>query len=426
MKSVIRALLTASLLAILCFFSALAIVPVADAAAGTDSDAADTVEIAETTADTIKYTIDELDMTLDIPSDLFVFTRALDSSDPNLAYFGLKKEWVDGLFEEKNIYLNAISEHVLYEIYVSMTTGPEIWDVEDFGACDDAYLQSLIDNSSSLYKDSSKTYSKTEIYKTAQASYIRSYSEFIDKDDDLVYCASCFTITDGMAIDIYLLSYDKPVTPERDAILTGVVDSASLPVTPVSNEPSPEPSAYEPSPAVSPSSNPGEPAEPDQTDAAGQSSDKNQQTVSFLFLIYLGVTLVIVILPVAVYRYIIRKRPVSGKSAVLIALIYGVAVCIAVIIFIYFAKQHYYLIGGVILWNFADYFILSCGRNKPVTPPAPERANKSVRRVKEENAEAPDIIMSKPCKKCLAVNLADSNVCFYCGSKLDDEENQDD
>jgi hypothetical protein len=74
MKSVLRALLTAALLCAITVFSALAVTPVT----GVDTD-------------TVTYTIDELDMTIEFPSDLRVFTRTIDPDDPNLAFFNLKK-----------------------------------------------------------------------------------------------------------------------------------------------------------------------------------------------------------------------------------------------------------------------------------------------------------------------------------------------
>ncbi len=434
MKSVIRALLTAVLLCALTVFSALAVAPVT----GADSAA-------------VKYTIGELDMTLDFPPDLIVFTRTVDPDDPNLAFFNLKKEWIDDLFLENDIYLNAISDKITYEFYVTSTAGPELEAVDDFCRSTDAYLQSFID-SDELWKKSGHTYIQAEIYRTDRTAYIKSYSEYIDGGTR--YCLSYFTVMDGRSIDFSLYSYDKAVTPEREAILTSAVDSASYPGLPVPSAPVTEPSespatsispGLSPSPSISPSASlspspaaspspddapstvvtppsPSASAGPTQTpDTSSGTPDTQNVSLWVLILIYLGVTLAIVTLPVAVYRYIIRREPVSRKSAVLIALIYGAVACIAAAVYIYYTR-HVYLIGGVIFWSFVNFFMLSRGRQRYVPPPieviaapTPPKRNK--------NTATPDMVMSKSCPKCLAVNLAESDVCFYCGAKLEDEDN---
>ena len=140
-------------------------------------------------------------------------------------------------------------------------------------------------------------------------------------------------------------------------------------------------------------------------------------------MIYLAVTLAVVTLPVAIYRYFIRRYPVTKKASVLIALTYGVVCCIAAAVYSHFT-EHYYLMIGVILWSFVNYFILSSGRDYyyPDTTPPPAKHDKPALGKKGDRSEMSDIIMSKQCQKCLAVNLADSEECFYCGAKLDDEE----
>jgi hypothetical protein len=426
MKSVIRALLTAALLCALTVFSAVAVAQVT----GADSRA-------------VKYVIDELDMTIDFPPDLIVFTRTVDPDDPNLEVFNLKKEWIEDLFLKNNIYLNAISARITYEYYVTSSAGPELEAVDDFCRSTDAYLQSFID-SEELWKKSGHTYIQAEIYRNDRTAYIKSYSEYSDGEPR--YCLSYYTVINGRAIDISLYSYDKAVTPEREAILASAVDSASYPglpvpsdhvtdpsespTTPTSPNLSPSPSASL-SPASSPDdapstvvipSNPSASAGPAQTPVTPTGTpDADNISLLGLILVYLGVTLAIVTLPVAVYRYIIRREPVSKKSAVLIALIYGAVACIAAAVYIYFTR-HIYLIGGVILWSFVNFLVLSRGRMRYIPPPI-EATSVTAPHKRDKTTASPDMVISKSCPKCLAVNLAESEVCFYCGAKLEDDEN---
>jgi hypothetical protein len=412
--------MAAALLTLLTFYSALALGPITNIAASSSPIVQDA---SVDGSDTVSYTIDDLESTVRIPADLIEFKRPVEPDDPNLAFFNLQKEWVDDYFEENDIYLNAVAKSTLYEYFISMKTGPAITAIGDFTGSSDAVLQALIDSSGSLYTNSSETYTKSEIYRNDSAAYIKSYSEKTENDQKQ-YSVSYFTVTDGKAITIYLNSYFTAATPAMEEILTNIVDSAQLPV---SLEPSPSPSAS-PSAAVSPSPSnasasptASSSAQPSQEPETTQPSDEPGATGSETvisprqLLIYLAITLAIVTLPVAIYRYIIRRRPVSKKAAVLIALIYALVAGIAAVIYIYF-NGRIYLIGGVILWSIVNYFILSRGRDKPVSPP-PSEQNSRI-----DTPSLSEAIKSKQCPKCLAVNLADSEECFYCGAKLDGEE----
>ncbi len=420
MKIVFRAFITAALLCVLTLSSALAAPPETN-----------------TETDYITYSINELDMTIDFPASLYVFTRTIDPIDPGLALFNLEKEWLETFFQENNVYLNAISDKVTYEYYVEMTADPEIQGILDFSACNDSYLQTFIKNSKPLYQKSGENYLSTEIYRTEQTAYLKSNSEY-NVNGIAVNCISYFTIEDGAAYSIFLLSYDQAPIAEREALLTKAVDSAAIPGLSATEDPDTTPSLVSPSPITSPSPvtspslNPSASAEPTQT--SEPSGPENQNLPFWLLLvIYLGATLMLVTVPIIIYRYIIRRSAVSKKIAVLIALIYGTITCIAIAFYIYFTG-HIYLISGAIIWSLVNYFILSRGKVKAKPLPSPSKPDKpkkqdkpkktDERKLRKKNNETnfSDIIMSKPCKKCLAVNLADSDVCFYCGAKLDDEE----
>ena len=439
MKSVFRAILTAALLAALSFTSALAIAPIIDSTAEPGSNTVTQLASSiNASADTAEYTINELDMTVSVPTELRVFTRHIDPDDPNLLFYELQKEWVDQYFLENDVYLNAISDLVTYEIFISMKTDPAYEKLGNFSTSSDAVLQSFIDDSTDLYQNDSKTYDTVEIYRNEQTAYVKSQSEY-PYDNVIIYSVSYFTIEDGRAIDIHLESYDNKLPAEREAILNDIVDSVSQISASEAVDASTQPSAStdtSPSTAVSPSPGTSSSAESDTTEVtntvqpsdspvsteAAETTDNATDHNNFLklLLIYLGITLVVVTLPVAVYRYIIRRRPVTKKSALLIALIYGafVTVVAAIIVALYYTG-HFYVIGGVIVWSIVNFFILSCGKDKAPPPQPKPKKTKISPEEKNENQSIKDAVMSKQCKKCLAVNLADSEECFYCGAKLD-------
>ena len=187
MKSIIRAILTAVLLAVLTFSSALAITPIIDIAAVTGSDI-DVSSYADAASDTTDYTIDELNLTLSIPSDMIVFKRPIAYDDPNLEYFNLQQEWIDGYFQEHDVYLNAITKFVTYEILVSQKTSSVIEEIQDFSISTDDELQTFIDQAADLYERSDETYISSEIYRNASTAYIKSYSEIRGRGCSYILC----------------------------------------------------------------------------------------------------------------------------------------------------------------------------------------------------------------------------------------------
>ena len=70
------------------------------------------------------YELDELGMSIELPSDHVVFTRDIKANDLNLIAYGLTKDGLSSLMQERSIYLNAWDEDINYEIIVTMLDSP--------------------------------------------------------------------------------------------------------------------------------------------------------------------------------------------------------------------------------------------------------------------------------------------------------------
>lgn len=70
------------------------------------------------------YRLDDLKLSVDIPSDLIVFTRNIKHDDPNLKEFELTKDQMDSMMKDGNIYLNALDPNVAFEVVVTMIESP--------------------------------------------------------------------------------------------------------------------------------------------------------------------------------------------------------------------------------------------------------------------------------------------------------------
>lgn len=82
------------------------------------------------------YQLDDLGMSIDIPSEYVTFTRNISDNDPNLATYGLNKKDLSDLMKSGNIYLNAWDKDVTFEIVVTMIDST----ITDFNLMSDTML----------------------------------------------------------------------------------------------------------------------------------------------------------------------------------------------------------------------------------------------------------------------------------------------
>lgn len=392
------------------------------------------------------YRIDELGMSVNMPSDLYVFTRNIDPDDPRPSYFRLNREAFINYFNDHNIYLNAISEKVLYEINIMMVTNTN-QNVRNFTEYTDAELQAFLKSSASTYEMENVNYVKSDIYTgNPQFRFVRS--SFIKTNGtNLAYGIQYFTVFDGKEINVVLDSYDKAITPDREAIISKVIDNITLTRTSAPNE------------NVGAASDTGNMGLGDNSGIASTMNAANAVynegnagllgtnlsklsgvSLIFLILIDIAATFVLLTLPILIYRYLIIKEPLLKHRAKKIAIIYGVSAGIIIGAYMVFTSNVFMAIG-IFLWSFINYLVLSKGRAKgylpfmPVKPVKPVKLAKPAKssdvklKVKEHDETdanpSPSLSVSKTCKNCFAVNLADSNTCFYCGAQMDRDEEED-
>lgn len=177
------------------------------------------------------YIIDELNMTISLPSNLVVFTRDFDESDPNIISSGIDVEYMRNLFEKSPIYLNAISTEPLYEIVVTMTTYSGSSDIYDFNQYTDTDLLGMAKELGSASQSSGITYIKTELNGryNDQAKFVK----FLIKQpsqDQTVYGVQYYTIINGKAINITLHSYTGSITSDMESTISKIVKNTTFEV----------------------------------------------------------------------------------------------------------------------------------------------------------------------------------------------------
>lgn len=480
MRSVIRILLTSVLVASFLTIPALAAPEtgitgsVSDAAYSAVVNAQPEPEIVavqdpSATPQTTAFTIRPLGMTVNIPSELTVLTQNTDLNDSDTASLNLTKEMFENYFVRHDVYLNALDSRLRYEISISMVQSGDGQTGFDFNTLTDSELRSFMTASAALYKLVGMTYKSTELY-TRNPALKFFKSELEIRNGAYPACGvQYFTIHNGMAIDITLMSYDNLLDAEREALLAGIVSSISLQESAGqaagTSEPAPpyaESSAAATSSAVPSSATT---AAASVTPAGGSTAADDSSLVPDI-LSGAAVSFMFVMLPVLIYRYAVCSGPLPNRRAVLVSLLsaaVGVAICV---VFILFLGGSELIAPCAAFWVFVNYLLVSVGpvrRDKTgvpvikITDWPPETALTDERAERLHTASSPvqpsaapwkdkakpDVIREsqvqrtavrqsgrplsagvpapdgkRTCKECLAVNLAESSACFFCGAPL--------
>ncbi|HHZ00779.1 MAG TPA: zinc ribbon domain-containing protein [Tissierellia bacterium] len=182
-------------------------------------------------AGTTEYTLDELGMTVSMPSGYIVFTRDINDYDPNLATYGLTKDSMSSLMNERNIYLNGWDEDINQEVIITMIDSPLI----DFNLYSDTTLSTMATSFESEYESAGVTVIKSEIYQHSQAKFLKIYISQ-PNGDSTAYGLQYYTVYADKAINITMQSYSGQITSSEEAILKSIVDSAIFDTAPQTAE----------------------------------------------------------------------------------------------------------------------------------------------------------------------------------------------
>jgi hypothetical protein len=74
-------------------------------------------------ADTVR--LEELGLSIDVPSEYYVITRNMDPNDPDLGVFDMDSEQVTALLEKNDVYLDLMNEDDAFELTISMSKNEE-------------------------------------------------------------------------------------------------------------------------------------------------------------------------------------------------------------------------------------------------------------------------------------------------------------
>ena len=185
------------------------------------------------------YELDELGMRIELPSDHVVFTRDIKANDPNLIAYGLTKDGLSSLMQERSIYLNAWDEDINYEIIVTMLDSP----FEDYNQFSDTSLSAFVSALDTEYAGLGITMIRSEFYQHSQAKFAKIYISQ-PNNGETAYGLQYHTVYDGKAINITLQSYSGKIDSSKEAVLKKIVDTVHFDTEPQFNPPPAQTEAF--------------------------------------------------------------------------------------------------------------------------------------------------------------------------------------
>ena len=171
-------------------------------------------------ADSVTYALDDVGLSVSLPSDYIVFTRDISETDPNLNAYGLTKESKLSFMTTRSIYLDAWPKSDEYEIAVIMADNRTV----DFNTYSGDGLTQLAEFFSDEYEKEGITCIKYEIYQHAQTKFMKLYLKQLN-NADMEYKLQYFTIYNSKPISITMQSYTGEITSQYEAVLKNIVDS---------------------------------------------------------------------------------------------------------------------------------------------------------------------------------------------------------
>ena len=170
-----------------------------------------------------KYSFSDLDIEIEVPNELAVFTRNVTSADNNLQLIDATSDELLVMFEQHDIYLEAFPKNVLYEIVVSGK--PVSADVKDLDKLSDTErnqgLQAYREKCESVGTD--EIFDVTTYKNNSTIFYVANFKTV--SNDVTVFTKKYYTVMQGKEVNFTIQSKDIAVTDIEASQIKAIVDS---------------------------------------------------------------------------------------------------------------------------------------------------------------------------------------------------------
>jgi len=174
-------------------------------------------------ADSNKYYIKEVGISIEIPAKYDVMTRDIKDGDQILDKYGYTKTSMMELFDSRNIYLDAVIQNPNNEIIVTMINS----DLSDFANVSEPVLLTLTSALKTQYDEQGITVLDIQTYKHTQEKFVVIRTTQNNSGTQM-YSTQYYTVNNGKAINITMHSLDGEMTSSKESELKTVVNSVAF------------------------------------------------------------------------------------------------------------------------------------------------------------------------------------------------------
>ncbi len=171
-------------------------------------------------ADTVSVSVEELGLRIDLPTDCSVFTRATQAEDPALAQYGIPIDQLKQIFEQGNIYLDALGDDPAFEFLITMTPNA----VKDMSQFDEQTLESMLDLLRDQYESRGIQVTELVRYAHPQAVFFRTTGH-TELSGNLTQIQQYYTVHNNQAINFTLQYQGEQIPEEHLATVQAIIDS---------------------------------------------------------------------------------------------------------------------------------------------------------------------------------------------------------
>lgn len=175
-----------------------------------------------------EYTLEDLSLKVTIPDGLYVFQPETVADDPDAEALGLDGAALAESLTAQNIYLDAVSKDLTWELAIVMQRGKEFEDIHDFNLYEDAFFDGVVESARESYATAGLTLEEDyTVWTGGQAKFVVVNTRQ-DQDGAQTLRRQYYTIYNGQAINYTLVSYSGELTEEMTQAQQAVVEGAQF------------------------------------------------------------------------------------------------------------------------------------------------------------------------------------------------------
>lgn len=286
--------------------------------------------ITASAANLNEYFINELNLSVGIPSELTVFQRGI-LNDDDLKKNNMTREDTESLFLEKSIFLKALNEDSSVEVLIQSIENDQTKQIKDYESYTNEDLYGSYVEIASMFHDGDVDAFGFEIYAGDNAIF---YKHQCFTQDLHSICFS--TVINSKAYNFSLNSFSGEITQQNEDYLKSIIDSANFSAKKAVNNQGGQ-SEY----------------------SVGFSVFKDFNSIYHAIFIFLCV--IIFLLPIGIYRNSILKRPLPFIKSLTITIAYGIIMGAIISTAYYFSFNEvstFYIWLALVLLSILNCYVL--------------------------------------------------------------------